>query len=71
MIQYINEIPKIKDYWPLFLSTSWNDIFRMDAKTVENAVSNSTFAVSAYLEGQLVGFARAVSDGVMYATIYL
>ena len=70
MIQYINEIPKIDDYWDLFLSTGWNSIFNMDAQTIESAISNSSFAVSAYSSGQLIGFARAVSDKVMYATIY-
>jgi len=70
MIKYINEIPKIENYWPLFLSTGWNEIFMMDERTVETAITNSSFAVSAYYSGQLVGFARAVSDKVMYATIY-
>lgn len=69
-IEYINEIPNIDDYWDLFLSTGWNSIFNMDAQTIESAISNSSFAVSAYSSGQLIGFARAVSDKVMYATIY-
>lgn len=70
MIKYINGIPKIEDYWPLFLSTGWNDIFKMNEQAIEKAISNSSFSVSAYSSGRLVGFARAVSDKVMYATIY-
>ena len=70
MIEYINNIPAIDDYWPLFQSTGWNSFYNTDASTIERAISNSTFAVSAYSKGKLVGFARAVSDKVMYATIY-
>ena len=70
MIEYINSIPSIEDYWPLFESTGWNSSYKADAATLERAISNSTFAVSAYTEGKLVGFARAVSDRVLYATIY-
>ena len=70
MITYINELPAIDDYWPLFLSTGWNSVYEMQPAQIEQAISNSSFAVSAYDDGQLVGFARAVSDYVMYATIY-
>ncbi|ARN75257.1 GNAT family N-acetyltransferase [Oceanicoccus sagamiensis] len=70
MIDYKNTIPPIEQYWPLFQSTGWNDIYQADSQTIERAISNSTFAVCAYSEGKLVGFARAVSDGVLYATIY-
>lgn len=45
-------------------------MFYMEAHTVEKAISNSTFAVSAYSSGELIGFARAVSDKVLYAAIY-
>jgi len=70
MIDYREEVPAIADYWPLFLSTGWNAIFRMAAEDVERALDNSTFAVAAYDRVKLVGFARAVSDRVMYAAIY-
>ena len=70
MIEYINKIPSIDDYWPLFLSTGWNESYNTDSATIEKAISNSTFAVSAYSNGKLVGFSRAVSDKVMYAAIY-
>ncbi|MCW8930269.1 MAG: GNAT family N-acetyltransferase [Gammaproteobacteria bacterium] len=70
MIKYINEVPGIEDYWPLFISTGWNEVFKMDETRVAKAISNSSFTVSAYSSKQLVGFARAVSDKEMYATIY-
>ncbi|MCL1127210.1 GNAT family N-acetyltransferase [Shewanella surugensis] len=70
MIEYINDIPKIDDYWPLFLSTGWNDRYCLNKACLEQAISNSTFTVSAYDDGKLIGFARALSDGVMYAAIY-
>ena len=70
MIEYINKIPSIDDYWPLYLSTGWNSVYNADEATIESAISNSTYAVSAYSNGKMVGFARAVSDKVMYATVY-
>ena len=70
MIEYINKIPEIEDYWPLYLSTKWNSVYNLDAAMVKKAISNSTFAVSAYIDGNLIGFSRAVSDKVLYATIY-
>lgn len=70
MIEYINKIPSIDDYWPLFLSTGWNSFYNVNPETIERAISNSSFSISAYSENKLVGFARAVSDKVLYATIY-
>lgn len=70
MISYKQERPAIDSYWPLFLTTGWNDIFRMEPEEIERATRNSTYCVSAYDGANLVGFARAVSDGVMYAAVY-
>ena len=70
MIEYRNEIPKIDEYFPLFESTGWNSTYKMAPAQIERAISHSSFAVSAYDSGRIVGFARAVSDHVLYATIY-
>lgn len=70
MIEYKNELPAIEAYWPLFLSTGWNEKFNLDQQALEKAIQNSTFYVSAYEDERLVGFARAMSDRVMYAAIY-
>ncbi|MFO7593788.1 MAG: GNAT family N-acetyltransferase [Pseudomonadota bacterium] len=69
-IEYRNEVPHIEDYWPLFLSTGWNEIFKMEKSDIERALANSSFVIAAYAADKLVGFARAVSDGVMYAAVY-
>ena len=70
MIKYRNEIPSINDYWPLYLSTGWNAVYDLDEISIERAIKNSSFAISAYSSNQLVGFAQAMSDKVLYATIY-
>ena len=70
MIDYVNEIPRIDEYFPLFESTGWNSTYKMAPAQIEKAISHSSFAVSAYHFDRLVGFARAVSDHVLYATIY-
>lgn len=70
MIEYKRECPDIDSYWPLFQATGWNDIFCMTPVDIERAIRNSSYCVSAYDDGKLVGFARALSDGVMYAAVY-
>lgn len=70
MIEYVNEIPSIDNYWPLLQSRGWNNVYVMEPKQIAKAISNSSFAVSAYHSDKLVGFAKAVSAHVMYATIY-
>ena len=70
MIEYVNEIPSIDNYWPLLQSTGRNNIYAMEPKQIAKAISNTSFAVSAYHSDKLVGFAKAVSAHVMYATIY-
>ena len=58
------------DYNPPKYVANWNSVYKTDSSTIEQAILNSTFAVAAYEGGNLVGFARAVSDRVMFATVY-
>ena len=30
MIEYVNEIPEIGDYFPLFQGTGWNSVYKME-----------------------------------------
>lgn len=70
MIKYRNEIPNANDYWLRYLSSGWNAVYNLDEKSIKRAIKNSSFAVSAYSSDQLVGFERAMSDKILYATIY-
>lgn len=69
-ITYKTALPKIEEYMPLFESTGWNSVYGASKDEIVNAISNSTFTVSAYSSGKLIGFGRIVSDNVLYAVIY-
>src|SRR3982751_2652476 len=52
----------------LFVSAGWNERAR-DRTKLAALVANSRFVVSAWDGGRLVGFARAISDGVSNAYV--
>jgi GNAT superfamily N-acetyltransferase len=69
-IIYSNSLPDTKKYFELFVSTGWNEKFRITPAELESAVSKSYFTVSAYDGEFLAGFGRIVSDGIIHAMIY-
>lgn len=69
-MQYIEEIPNIEDYYPLYMETGWNEILCLSKQELEIAVEQSFTTVCVYNQSNLIGFGRIVSDGIMYATIY-
>lgn len=69
-ITYSVVLPNKKDFYDLFLSTGWNDEFKLNSDELERAISKSYFTVSAYNGEFLVGFGRIVSDGIIHAMIY-
>lgn len=68
--KYLKEIPDIKQYYPLYLETGWNNVLKLSQKEIEKALKNSFFCVSVYDDKKLIGFGRVNSDGVIYAGIY-
>jgi GNAT superfamily N-acetyltransferase len=69
-LKFREEIPPVEQFWPLFLSTGWNQEYRLSPAEVMQGLRNSWYAVSVYEDGELVGFGRLVSDTVLYAMIY-
>jgi len=69
-ITYSAALPDKNNFYDLFLSTGWNDEFKLNPDELERAVSKSYFTVSAYHGELLVGFGRIVSDGILHAMIY-
>jgi GNAT superfamily N-acetyltransferase len=54
----------------LFETTGWNASYQAAEGELFSAISNSWHALSVYAEGgELVGFGRIVSDGVLYAFV--
>jgi N-acetylglutamate synthase-like GNAT family acetyltransferase len=68
-VRYVEQIPSIDDYFPLFLSTGWNDQYKFTKVDILKSISNSWFTVCAYVENDLVGFGRVISDGVHHAFV--
>lgn len=63
-------LPTTEDYFMLFGTTGWNDVYGASAGELYNAISSSWYAVCAYDEAdKLIGFGRVISDGVLYAVI--
>ncbi len=65
-----DEIPSIQKFWPLFLSTGWNDEYDLSPQELASALGQSWHVVSAYEDERLVGLGRVVSDGTLHAMIY-
>jgi GNAT superfamily N-acetyltransferase len=69
-IKFKNELPAIEKYFPLFLSTGWNDEYNLTSAQLNDVIQKSYFAVCAYDGDELIGFGRIVSDGILYAMVY-
>ena len=69
-MDYIEQIPDIEDYYPLFMETGWNGILNLSKQELKAAVEKSFATICVYDQSKLVGFGRVISDGIMYATIY-
>ncbi|MFH1141387.1 MAG: GNAT family N-acetyltransferase [Chloroflexota bacterium] len=68
-ISYVTVLPGKEQYASLFATTGWNDEHHLDADRLYEAISHSWYTVSAYDDARLVGFGRAISDGVLHALI--
>ena len=69
-IDFVEQRPDPVDYLGLFEATGWNNVYEATAEDLRNALDHSWCTVAAYDAGQLVGFGRVVSDGVLYGVIY-
>ena len=69
-IDFREQRPDPADFLDLFETTGWNDAYGATAEDLRMALHHSWCTVAAYDAGQLVGFGRVVSDGVLYGVIY-
>ena len=69
-IRFSQEKPPIDQFWELFLTTGWNNEYRISPMELATALNNSQYTISAYAEQKLVGFGRVVTDGITHAMIY-
>jgi GNAT superfamily N-acetyltransferase len=68
-IVYKEGLPSKDAFSKLFETTGWNRTYQASREELEEAIGKSWRAVSAYDDQELVGFGRALSDGVLYANI--
>ena len=68
-IRLDEKIPDKKAFFDLFLTTGWNEKYRLDADELFLAIKQSWHTVSAYDSRRLVGFGRIICDGVVHALI--
>lgn len=60
-----NSFPKVEEFIKLFNSVGWE----RDKKRVKEHKKHSCFAVSLYIDNEIIGMGRVVGDGT-YFTIY-
>jgi len=63
------EIPDSQAVFELFLTTGWNDAYRITADGFMETIRNSWYCCSVYFDGRLVGFGRMICDGILHALI--
>jgi GNAT superfamily N-acetyltransferase len=68
-LRYQTFPPTPDEYFALFQTTGWNENYHLTSHDLAKALKESAFMVSAYDDGRLVGFGRAVSDSI-HAMIY-
>jgi len=68
-VEYQEKIPTAHTYWKLFNQTGWNDDYGFTKDDLYEAIQNSWYVVSAFVENELVGFGRVISDGLHHALI--
>jgi len=68
-IRFDEKIPDKNTFFELFLTTDWNEKYRLDADELFAAIKNSWYTISAYESGRLVGFGRIICDGTVHALI--
>lgn len=69
-VQFREDLPAEDKYLQLFETTGWNRGYGANGEELFAAISSSWYTLCGYHEnGDLVGFARIVSDGILYAFI--
>jgi hypothetical protein len=59
-MKYIEKIPNIEDYHPLYMETGWNEILALSKQELEKAVAQSFTAICVYNQSSLISFGRVV-----------
>ena len=63
-------LPAEKEYFELFQTTGWNEDYNLTSEELLQSIQNSSYCVSAYKNGKLIGFGRMLSDGIVHAVLF-
>jgi len=69
-IVYREELPGQEEFFRLFGTTGWNEEeYHLSPEQLYSAIKHSWHTVAAYDGRELVGFGRAICDGVLHALL--
>jgi len=68
-LNYTSSLPDNIDFYKLFITTGWNEKYKLSKDELYSALKESWFCLSAYRSDQLVGFGRIICDGKVHALI--
>ena len=66
---FSTDLPAEQAVYDLFLTTGWNDAYRISSGEFLDTLRHSWYCLSAYDGDKLVGFGRMLCDGVLHALI--
>jgi len=69
-VLYRSEVPPIQAVWDLFLTTGWNEEYKISILEYGRVLTASDLFEAAWSGEKLVGFGRAVSDTLLHAMVY-
>jgi len=62
-------LPEEQPVFDLYLTTGWNNAYKISPSEFMEALRNSWYCLSAYDDDRLVGFGRMICDGILHALI--
>ena len=61
--------PDIDKFWPLFLTSGWNDSYKFSKEDLDKSLESNWYSMSVYLSDELIGYGRIISDGIYHALV--
>ncbi len=68
-ISYTTTLPEKGQFFDLFITTGWNEEYKLTPDELYTAVSNRWYTLSAYSDDKLIGVGCVISDGIVHALI--
>ncbi|MCF7793735.1 MAG: GNAT family N-acetyltransferase [Candidatus Cloacimonetes bacterium] len=69
-IDFKNDLPEADQFYDLFITTGWNEDYKLTSSELYLALQNSYYVVCAYHKDEFVGLGRMLSDGIAHAVLF-